>query len=130
MVASNPETVAARSQATPAYASTTADARPVGAEEAVTPSGGQDPLERSAAFDQLDALLQQRIVLIDGAMGTAIQRYKLTEEDYQGQHYQGHTHELKGNNDILVVSKPDVIEAIHMAYLEAGADILESKSPP
>ena len=85
-------------------------------------------MSRSEAFEQLTGLMQQRIAFIDGAMGTAIQRYKLTEDDYRGQHFRDHTHELKGNNDILVVSKPEVIEEIHLAYLEAGADILETNT--
>ena len=102
--------------------------QPVAAATAETLSDWQDPLTKSAAFKQLDELMQQRILFIDGAMGTAIQRYKLTEEDYRGQHYAQHSHELKGNNDILVVSKPDVIEEIHLAYLDAGADILETNT--
>ena len=61
-------------------------------------------------------------------MGTAIQRYNLTEEDYRGEYYRNHSHELKGNNDLLVVSKPDVIAEIHTAYLEAGADIIETNT--
>ena len=61
-------------------------------------------------------------------MGTAIQRYNLSEEDYRGEHYKNHSHELKGNNDLLVVSKPEVIAEIHTAYLEAGADIIETNT--
>ena len=143
---SNPEAAASQTTATPAFASTTADAQPVGsieaeaeaeAEAGSAPAQGveleaistwQDPLKRSAAFQQLDELMQQRILIIDGAMGTAIQRYKLSEEDYRGHHYKQHGHELKGNNDILVVSKPEVIEEIHLAYLEAGADIIETNT--
>ena len=61
-------------------------------------------------------------------MGTAIQQYNLSEEDYRGEHYKNHSHELKGNNDLLVVSKPEVIAEIHTAYLEAGADIIETNT--
>ena len=61
-------------------------------------------------------------------MGTAIQRYNLSEEDYRGEYYKHHSHELKGNNDLLVVSKPEVIAEIHTAYLEAGADIIETNT--
>eukprot|EP00877_Chromochloris_zofingiensis_P009668 jgi/Chrzof1/4955/Cz15g06070.t1 len=88
----------------------------------------QDPLQKSPAFDQLEQLMQQRIIYIDGAMGTMIQRHKLTEDDFRGTRYKDHSHELKGNNDILVITRPDVIEQIHMEYLEAGADILETNT--
>ena len=77
---------------------------------------------------QLSKLLDERIAYIDGAMGTMIQRYKLAEEDFQGERYKSHTHELKGNNDILVITRPDVISEIHTAYLEAGADIIETNT--
>ena len=87
-----------------------------------------DPMPQSEAFVHLDELMQQRIVLIDGAMGTVIQRYKLGEEDYRGERYKAHGHELKGNNDLLVITRPDVISEIHTAYLDAGADILETNT--
>ena len=88
----------------------------------------EDPMPQSEAFVHLDELMQQRIVLIDGAMGTVIQRYKLGEEDYRGERYKAHGHELKGNNDLLVITRPDVISEIHTAYLDAGADILETNT--
>jgi len=72
--------------------------------------------------------MQQRIIYIDGAMGTMIQRYKLTEEDFRGERYINHSHELKGNNDLLVITRPDVISEIHTAYLEGGADIIETNT--
>ena len=101
-----------------------------GAREQPAPSYGawQDPLEKSAVFGELEALLQQRILFIDGAMGTQIQKYKLEEADFRGDRYQGHGSELKGNNDILVLTRPDVISAIHTAYLEGGADIIETNT--
>ena len=77
---------------------------------------------------QLAELFKERIAFIDGAMGTMIQRYKLSEEDFQGERYRQHTHELKGNNDILVITRPDVIAQIHTEYLEAGADIIETNT--
>ena len=77
---------------------------------------------------QLEELLTQRIAYIDGAMGTMIQRYRLTEEDFQGERYKHHTHELKGNNDILAITRPDIISQIHTEYLEAGADIIETNT--
>jgi 5-methyltetrahydrofolate--homocysteine methyltransferase len=88
----------------------------------------EDPLECSPVFDQLTKLMQERIIFIDGAMGTMIQRFKLTEEDFRGERYANHGHELKGNNDILVITRPDVIYDIHMQYLTAGSDIIETNT--
>jgi 5-methyltetrahydrofolate--homocysteine methyltransferase len=88
----------------------------------------QDPVKRSPAFAQLTRLMQERIIFIDGAMGTMIQRFKLTEADFRGERYANHGHELKGNNDILVITRPDVIYDIHMQYLTAGADIIETNT--
>ena len=88
----------------------------------------QDPLKCSEAFPQLEGLMKERIIYIDGAMGTMIQRYKLQEEDFRGERYANHGHELKGNNDLLVITRPDVIEEIHTAYLEGGADIIETNT--
>jgi len=70
--------------------------------------------------------LEKRILVIDGAMGTMIQRYKLQEEDYRGDRFKDWKYDLKGNNDLLVLTQPQIIKAIHMEYLEAGADILET----
>jgi methionine synthase I (cobalamin-dependent) len=72
--------------------------------------------------------MKERIIYIDGAMGTMIQRYKLQEEDFRGERYANHGHELKGNNDVLVITRPDIIEEIHTAYLEGGADIIETNT--
>ena len=72
--------------------------------------------------------MTERVIYIDGAMGTQIQKYKLQEADYRGERWAAHPHELKGNNDLLVVTRPDVIEAIHTAYLEGGADIIETNT--
>lgn len=66
--------------------------------------------------------------MIDGAMGTMIQRYKLKEDDFRAQRYKDHSHDLKGNNDVLVVTRPDIIGEIHDKYLEAGADIIETNT--
>ncbi len=76
----------------------------------------------------LDDLLRQRIVILDGAMGTPIQRYQLAEEDYRGSLFKEHKIDLKGANDLLVLTRPDVIEEIHTDYLEAGADIIETNT--
>lgn len=73
-------------------------------------------------------ILQQRIMIIDGAMGTMIQRYKLEEKDFRGDRLKDHPHPLKGNNDLLSVTRPDVIKEIHREYLRAGADIIETNT--
>ncbi len=104
---------------------------------------------RNGRLARLDSLLKERILILDGAMGTMIQSYKLEEQDYRGTrfpdlggnpHAHSHTHacpasrfldhpcELKGNNDLLTLTRPDIIGAIHRAYLEAGADILETNT--
>jgi len=72
--------------------------------------------------------LQKRILVIDGAMGTMIQRYQLAEEDFRGERFREHKSDLKGNNDLLNITRPDVIKAIHAEYLEAGADIIETNT--
>lgn len=78
--------------------------------------------------NQLRALLDSRIVIIDGAMGTMIQRYKLTEEDYRGERFKSWPSDLKGNNDLLALTQPHIIKEIHAQYLEAGADIIETNT--
>ncbi|MBE9537008.1 MAG: methionine synthase, partial [Proteobacteria bacterium] len=72
--------------------------------------------------------LKKRILILDGAMGTMIQRHKLTEADFRGDRFQDHEKELKGNNDLLSLTRPDVIQEIHEEYLAAGADIVETNS--
>eukprot|EP00245_Coleochaete_scutata_P006803 TRINITY_DN21589_c0_g1_i1.p1 TRINITY_DN21589_c0_g1~~TRINITY_DN21589_c0_g1_i1.p1 ORF type:complete len:1401 (-),score=383.05 TRINITY_DN21589_c0_g1_i1:665-4759(-) len=79
-------------------------------------------------FKALDEIMSQRIMVIDGAMGTMIQRHKLEEEDFRGERYKNHSHDLKGDNDLLVITRPDVIELIHTQYFEAGADIVETNT--
>jgi hypothetical protein len=86
------------------------------------------PFQRDEVHGLLDKLFKERIAFIDGAMGTMIQKYKLSEADFRGSRYLNHGHELKGNNDLLVLTKPDVIAEIHMAYLEGGADIIETNT--
>jgi 5-methyltetrahydrofolate--homocysteine methyltransferase len=72
--------------------------------------------------------LQKRILIIDGAMGTMIQRYKLSEEDYRGERFKDWLSDIKGNNDILCLTQPGIIKAIHKEYLEASADIIETNT--
>ena len=73
-------------------------------------------------------LLQKRILVIDGAMGTMIQRHKLTEADYRGERFKDWPSDLKGNNDLLSITQPQIIVGIHREYLEAGADIIETNT--
>jgi 5-methyltetrahydrofolate--homocysteine methyltransferase len=77
---------------------------------------------------QLKNILSERILVIDGAMGTMIQRHKLTEKDFRGERFKDHTHDLKGNNDLLSVTQPEIIKGIHRAYFAAGADIVETNT--
>lgn len=76
----------------------------------------------------LKEILQKRILVLDGAMGTMIQRYNLSEEDFRGTRFASHPRQLKGNNDILVLTRPDIIQGIHEKYLIAGADIIETST--
>ncbi len=75
---------------------------------------------------ELSALLAEKMLVLDGAMGTMIQRHGLQEADYRGERFADHGHDLKGNNDLLLLTRPDIIGGIHREYLEAGADILET----
>ena len=70
----------------------------------------------------------ERVLILDGAMGTMIQRHRLTEEDFRGQLFAGHERPLKGNNDLLSLTRPDVVKGIHAEYLEAGADLVETNT--
>src|SRR5260221_3183274 len=79
-------------------------------------------------LNQLDALLAKRILILDGAMGTMIQRHALSEADFRGERFEKHTHDLRGNNDLLVLTRPDIIADIHHQYLEAGSDIIETNT--
>ncbi len=76
----------------------------------------------------LTDLLAKRILVLDGAMGTMIQRHRPTEADFRGRRFKDHARDLKGNNDLLVLTRPDVIESIHRQYLEAGSDIIETNT--
>jgi 5-methyltetrahydrofolate--homocysteine methyltransferase len=83
---------------------------------------------RAERLALLEPLLARRILLLDGAMGTMIQTYRLEERDYRGERFAGWPRELKGNSDLLSLTQPDIIRSIHAAYLEAGADIIETNS--
>ena len=77
---------------------------------------------------QLESALAHRIVILDGAMGTMIQTYKLGEAEYRGKRFTDHPHDLKGNNDLLVLTQPQIIREIHEQYLAAGADVIETNT--
>lgn len=77
---------------------------------------------------KIQDILRERILVIDGAMGTMIQRHKLTEDDFRGERFKDHRHPLKGNNDILSITQPEIIKDIHRQYFEAGADIAETNT--
>jgi 5-methyltetrahydrofolate--homocysteine methyltransferase len=83
------------------------------------------PRERTAAFRQA---LRERILVLDGAMGTMIQRHRLQEADYRGERFADWSRDLKGANDLLTLTRPAVIADIHRQYLEAGADIIETNT--
>ena len=76
----------------------------------------------------LHKIAQERILVLDGAMGTMIQQYRLSKEDFRVVRFKDHSHDLKGKNDMLSITRTDVISAIHKAYLEAGSDIIETNT--
>jgi 5-methyltetrahydrofolate--homocysteine methyltransferase len=89
------------------------------------------PCRAAAAYTRgsaLPQLLAQRIAIIDGAMGTMIQRHRLSEAQFRGARFMDHAKDLKGNNDLLVLTRPDIVQAIHEQYLAAGADIIETNT--
>ncbi len=87
-----------------------------------------EPLTRERRRPLLDATAAERILVLDGAMGTLIQEYLLSEEDFRGTRFQDHSRDVRGDNDLLSLTRPDVISAIHAAYLDAGADIIETNT--
>ncbi|MDE0474207.1 MAG: homocysteine S-methyltransferase family protein, partial [Gammaproteobacteria bacterium] len=93
---------------------------------ASVPASG--PSVRARRVAALEHALKDRILVIDGAMGTMIQRYRLGEDDFRGKRFADHPHPLQGANDLLSLTRPDVIREIHEGYLAAGADILETNT--
>jgi 5-methyltetrahydrofolate--homocysteine methyltransferase len=79
-------------------------------------------------LEKLREILKNRIMVLDGAMGTMIQRYILTEKDFRGEKFKDHPYDLKGDNDLLCITQPQIIKEIHKAYLDAGADIIETNT--
>ncbi|MBI3171827.1 MAG: methionine synthase, partial [Hydrocarboniphaga effusa] len=87
-----------------------------------------DATRHPGSADRLDALVRQRILVLDGAMGTMIQGYGLGETEFRGGRFKDHPRDLKGNNDLLTLTQPQIIREIHRQYLQAGADILETNT--
>jgi methionine synthase I (cobalamin-dependent) len=86
------------------------------------------PYKNPAESERLIADAQRRILILDGAMGSMLQRYKLGEDDFRGDRFRHFGHDLKGNNDLLVLTQPKIVQAVHQAYLDAGADLIETNS--
>jgi 5-methyltetrahydrofolate--homocysteine methyltransferase len=89
---------------------------------------GRIPDRHPPVWDALEQALQSRILILDGAMGTMIQRHNLSEQDFRGERFRDHPKDVKGNNDLLVLTRPDVVSEIHEQYLAAGADIIETNT--
>jgi len=79
-------------------------------------------------INTIEKLLKERILVLDGAMGTMIQKYKLSEEEYRGERFKDYAHSVKGNNDLLSITQPEIIKEIHAQFLEVGADIIETNT--
>ncbi len=108
---------------------TTASPSTANAGAGTTPAATvQPPTLRYTRGQALPALLESRILILDGAMGTMIQRYKLDEAQYRGERFADFAHDVKGNNELLSLTRPEVISEIHRKYLAAGADILETNT--
>jgi len=86
------------------------------------------PVESYTRGSEFARLLSQRIMILDGAMGTMIQQHKLAEADFRGKRFAGHATDVKGNNELLSLTRPDIIEGIHREYLLAGADVIETNT--
>ena len=86
------------------------------------------PFSRSSRLARLQGLLKARILVLDGGMGTLVQAYTLTEADFRGERFRDHPRDLRGNTDLINLTRPDIVAAIHGAYLDAGADIIETNT--
>lgn len=98
--------------------------------ETCTKNAGKAPggREWSDSYKYISSELKKRIMVLDGAMGTMIQKHPLTENDFRGTRFADHPKDIKGNNDILSITQPDIIYNIHKLYFEAGADICETNT--
>lgn len=88
----------------------------------------KEKMENASKYKEISSILDKRIMVLDGAMGTMIQEYNLEEKDFRGEKFCHHYKDLKGNNDLLSITRPDIIKNIHEAYLKAGADIIETNT--
>ena len=79
-------------------------------------------------MSKIQEAIQNRILILDGAMGTMLQRYKFEEEDFRGERFKDFQHPLKGNNDLLSITQPEAVKEVHRAYFAAGADIVETNT--
>jgi 5-methyltetrahydrofolate--homocysteine methyltransferase len=86
------------------------------------------PFTRDSRLERLPVLLRERILVLDGAMGTMLQQHRFTEADFRGERFADHPRDLRGDNDLLCLTRPDVVRAVHAAYLDAGADIISTNS--
>jgi 5-methyltetrahydrofolate--homocysteine methyltransferase len=86
------------------------------------------PFDRTTRLARLPGLLQSRILVLDGGMGTLVQAYTLTEADFRGERFRDHPRDLRGDTDLICLTRPDIVAAIHAAYLDAGADIIETNT--
>ncbi|HEX7949327.1 MAG TPA: methionine synthase, partial [Candidatus Limnocylindrales bacterium] len=86
------------------------------------------PFTRSSRLARLDGLLHDRILVLDGGMGTLVQSYQLTEADFRGDRFRDHPRDLRGDTDLICLTRPDIVTAIHGAYLDAGADVIETNT--
>ncbi len=91
-------------------------------------SRGAAPFDRARRLAALPGILRERIVVLDGAMGTMLQAHRFDEADVRGERFRDHPHDLRGNNDVLSITQPEAVEAIHRAYLAAGAEIISANS--
>ena len=85
-------------------------------------------MNETPIFAELRERLAERILFLDGAMGTMVQRHELEEDDFRGERFADHVGDLKGNNDLLSLTRPDIIRGIHTQFLEAGCDIIETNT--
>jgi 5-methyltetrahydrofolate--homocysteine methyltransferase len=90
--------------------------------------GAPVPALRTSAWSDLERAVRSRILVLDGAMGTMIQRYQLSEADFRGERFKNHPKDLRGNNDLLILTRPDIVSEIHRQYLAADADIIETNT--
>ena len=92
------------------------------------PSAAHTPFTRASRLELLPGLLRERILVLDGAMGTMLQRHRLSEADFRGERFADHPRDVRGDNDLLCLTRPDVVRDVHAAYLAAGADIVSTNS--